>query len=145
MSQNHNQHNKPKVAQPIYDDMDENDIDVTLKKELADAGLEYRFVDFKQARMNGGRSRAGWRVYKRVSEDPRIQGISGMSDPDGLVRQGTLVLAVKTIASAQKQRQRRDDQNTTLKKYNEHVTKELEGDARKLGGSRAISGYEKNS
>lgn len=135
-----------KVAQPLYEDVDETDIDIALKKELAEKDLEYRFIDFKQAKLNGGRSRAGWMIYRRESEDPRLQGIAALADPDGLVRQGSLVLAVKTKASAERQRFKRDSQNKTLKKYNEHVTNELEGQARKLGGSsRAIAGYEKNS
>lgn len=135
-----------KVPQPVYDDMDETDIDLALKKELAEKNLEYRFIDFKQAKLNGGRSRAGWMIYRRESADPRLQGIASLADPDGLVRQGSLVLAVKTSASAERQRFKRDSQNKTLKKYNEHVTNELNGQAQKLGGSsRAIAGYEKNS
>ncbi len=142
------QDNKPqqKMSQPIYDDTDETDLDGTLKKELADKGLEYRFIDFKQAKANGGMSRNGWIVYKRESENPRLQGISSLMDADGLVRQGSMVLAVKTKQGAAKQRLRRDRQNESLKQYNKHVTNEVEAEARKLGGSsRVIAGYEKNS
>lgn len=135
-----------KFTPPIYDDVDENDIDGVLKEELAQKGLEYRFIDFKQARNNGGRSRSGWMIYRRESEDPRLQGLKALADPDGLVRQGTMVLAVKTNQGAQKQRDRRDSQNKSLNKYTETVTRELEGDARRLGGSsRLIAGYDKNS
>ncbi len=135
-----------KFTPPIYDDVDENDIDSTLKQELSEAGLEYRFIDFKQAKLNGGRSRAGWIIYRRKSEDPRLQGITALADPDGLVRSGTMVLAVKTKQAADIQRHKRDSQNTSLKKYTDTVTRELDGDARKLGGSsRVIAGYDKNS
>lgn len=135
-----------KKAQPIYDDSDENDIDHLLKQELEEKGLEYRFIDYKQAVKNGGRSRTGWRVYVRESEDPRIAGISGMTDPDGLTRNGTLVLAVKTAQAAEKQRSRTRDQNRTLKKYNDLKAAELDSEAKKLGGnSQAIVGYERNS
>ncbi len=135
-----------KPAQPIYDDVDENDIDSILKKELKEKGLEYRFIDFKQAKQNGGRSRNGWIVYKRDSEDPRLQGITSLADPDGLVRQGSMVLAVKTLAGAEKQRTRIKNQNQQSSKYNEHITNEVENEARRLGGSsRAIAGYDKNS
>lgn len=135
-----------KHVQPIYDDTDENDIDSILKEELKSKNLEYRFIDFKQAKLNGGRSRAGWQIYRRESEDPRLQGIKGLADPDGLVRQGSMVLAVKTTQSAQKQRDRRDAQNVSLKKYNDTVSKEVAQDASKLGGSsRVIQGYDKNS
>lgn len=135
-----------KFTPAIYDDTDEQDIDSILKKELEDQGLEYRFIDFKQARLNGGRSRAGWMIYKRQSEDPRLQGIAALADPDGLVRQGSLVLAVKTKASADRQRARRDAQTAALNGYTNFKVKELDGEARKLGGSsRIIAGYDKNS
>lgn len=134
-----------KSAPAIYEDFDENDIDAQLKKELNDKNLEYRFVDFKKAKELGGRSRGGWILYKRESQDPRIQGISSLIDPDGLVRQGTLVLAVKTKAMAERKRDNIASQSRTLKQYNEDKARELSGDARKLGSSRVLSGYEKNS
>lgn len=135
-----------KFQPAIYEDTDEYGIDPILKQELEEQGLEYRFIDFKQAKLNGGRSRAGWIVYKRVSKDPRLAGIEALADADGLVRQGSMVLAVKTKAGADRQRKRRDDQNKTLRRYTQTVTQELDGQARQLGGSsRIIAGYDKNS
>lgn len=135
-----------KFSASLFDEQDDYGIDSILKKELEDQGLEWRFIDFKQARLNGGRSRAGWIIYKRQSEDPRLQGIASLADPDGLVRNGSLVLAVKTKAAADRQRKRRDEQNRMLSRYTQHVTQELDGDAKKLGGSsRIIAGYDKNS
>lgn len=130
----------------IYEDSDnEYELDIALKKELADQNLEYRFIDFKKAKLNGNRSRAGWIIYVRQSEDPRAQGIKALMDPDGLVRNGSMVLAVKTKAGAQRQRARRDSQNRTLTQYNKHVAKELGQEAKKLGGNtRIIAGYEQN-
>lgn len=136
-----------KFTPPSYDDGgDEFGIDGILKKELEEQGLEWRFIDFKQARLNGGRSRSGWIIYKRQSVDPRLQGIESLADPDGLVRQGSLVLAVKPTAYAQRQRDRRDQQNKMLKGYTEHVTKELGVHAQtQLSGSKILAGYDKNS
>lgn len=135
-----------KFTPPLYEDTDESDIDAALKKELVDQGLEWRFIDFKQAKLNGGRSRAGWIVYRRQSKDPRLAGIEALADPDGLVRQGTMVLAVKTKAGADRQRSRRDEQTRFYNQYTKQVTKEFDSNARKLGGSsRAIVGYDKNS
>lgn len=129
-----------------HEDDNELDIDVVLKKELQEKGLEYRFIDFKQAKLNGGRSRAGWIVYKRESDDPRTQGIKSLADPDGLVRQGSMVLAVKPTAMADRQRARRDVQNRSLKQYTKDVAAELDSKARSLGGgSKIIAGYDKNS
>lgn len=131
---------------PIYEDtQSEYDIDSVLKKELDAHGLEYRFIDFKKAKLNGGRSRAGWIVYKRQSEDPRLQGIQSLADADGLVRQGSMVLAVKTKQSAERQRRQRDEQSRALTQYTKNVADELDGQARKLGGNtRIIQGYDKN-
>lgn len=134
-----------KFTPTIYEDTDGEDIDAPLKAELEAQGLEYRFIDFKQAKLNGGRSRAGWIVYRRQSQDPRIAGIAAFSDSDGLVRSGTMVLAVKTKVGADRQRKRRDDQQAILNRYTKTVTQELDGDARKLGGStRILAGYDKN-
>jgi hypothetical protein len=132
----------------MYDDQneDEMDIDLALKDELAKQGLEYRFIDFKKAMHNGGRSRAGWIIYKRQSEDPRLQGIKSLADPDGLVRQGSMVLAVKPKHRADQQRKRVAMQNRSLSQYNKTVAEELDSKARSLGGAtRIIQGYEKNS
>lgn len=135
-----------KFTPPIYEEQIEGDIDVALKAELAELNLEYRFIDFKKAALNGGRSRAGWIVYRRQSEDPRLQGIKAMADPDGLTRDGTMVLAVKPKAAADRQRARRDAQNKIMRRYTQTVTQELDGQAKRLGGSsRIIAGYDKNS
>ena len=137
---------KRKKAQLIYGDQDGNDIDSILKQELEDLGLEYRFIDYKQAKANGGVSRTGWRVYQRDTSDPRIQGVNSMTDADGFVRQKSLILAVKTKASAEKKRAAILKQNKQLSGYNKTVTDEVAADAAKLGGSsRAIAGYDKNS
>lgn len=135
-----------KKAQLIYGDQNGNDIDSILKQELEDLGLEYRFIDYKQAKLNGGMSRAGWKVYKRISDDTRIQGVNTMGDADGLVRQGSLVLAVKTKHNAEFKREQIRKSNEQLSRYNKTVTDEVSADAAKLGGSsRAIAGYDKNS
>lgn len=135
-----------KFTPAIYEDTDEYGIDSILKAELEEQGLEWRFIDFKQAKLNGGRSRAGWIVYRRQSKDPRLAGIEALADPDGLVRQGSMVLAVKTKAGADRQRARRDSLNASMRRYTKTVTQELDGHARQLGGSsRIIAGYDKNS
>lgn len=144
----HPKHGKVKVNTPAVYDGDDNeyDIDPVLKKELKEQGLAYRFIDFKQARMNGGRSRSGWVIYRRQSDDPRLQGIKALADPDGLVRQGSMVLAVKTEQNAERQRSRREAMNRSLRQYNKVAADELEQSARKLGGNtRVIQGYDKNS
>ena len=132
---------------PIYDiDSDDTyDVDQVLKKELQEQNLEFRWIDFKRARLNGGRSLGGWIIYKRRSEDPRMQGISALADPDGLVRNGSMVLAVKTKANAEKQRRRRDQLSKSFSDYNKLLADELSQDAKRLGGStKVLAGYDKN-
>ncbi|UOF79091.1 hypothetical protein [Caudoviricetes sp.] len=137
---------KTKFQATDYGDFDdENDIDDVLKKELAEKNLEYRFIDYKQAKLNGGRNRNGWMVYKRDTEDPRLSGIASLKDPDGMVRQGSMVLAVKTKNSAEKQRNKIRHQTRSLNDYNKATAEELDQKARQLGGSRIVAGYDKNS
>lgn len=138
---------KTKFSATEYGEFDdENDIDDVLKKELADKGLEYRFIDYKQAKLNGGRNRSGWMVYKRESDDPRLSGIASLKDPDGLVRSGSMVLAVKTLNGAEKQRDKIKRQTRSMNDYNKSTAQELDQQARKLGGStRIVAGYDKNS
>lgn len=135
-----------KLSKINYDEIDENDIDGALKKELEEKELEYRFIDFKQARELGGSSRAGWRVYKRESKNPDTFGIDAFTDPDGLTRKGTLVLGVKPRQLAQRQRDKIKARRDVLNGYNKQVAEEVDKKARRLGGSsHAIAGYEKNS
>ncbi len=142
----HPKHGKVKATSIYEESGDEYDIDPVLKKELKEQGLAYKYIDFKSAKNNGGRSRSGWIIYKRQSEDPRLQGIKALADPDGLVRQGSMVLAVKTEQNADRQRSRRDTMNKSLRQYNKVAAEELEQSARKLGGStRVLAGYDKNS
>lgn len=137
---------KTKYSATDIDDFDdESDIDTVLKAELKEKNLEYRFIDFKQAKLNGGRNRNGWMVYKRESEDPRLSGISSLKDPDGLVRSGSMVLAVKTKNSADKQREKIARQTRSMNDYNKATAEELDQKARQLGGSRIVSGYDRNS
>jgi hypothetical protein len=138
---------KTKFTATEYLDLeDDNDIDPVLKEELAKKELEYRFIDFKQAKLNGGRSRAGWMVYRRESEDPRLSGLQSLADPDGLVRSGSMVLAVKTKAGAERQRSKIRQQTRSMNEYNKATAEELDQKARALGGSsRIVAGYDRNS
>ena len=74
-----------------------------------------------------------------------MQGISALADPDGLVRNGSMVLAVKTKANAEKQRRRRDQLSKSFSDYNKLLADELSQDAKRLGGStKVLAGYDKN-
>ena len=74
------------------------EISPELKAELDQKGLSYRFVDGGKLSQMGGFHKNGWRIYR---QDKKASGtMDGTEffygqDPDGYVRRGTLVLAVK--------------------------------------------------
>lgn len=77
-------------------------LDPELESELKSKGLAWRFVDAKKLLESGGYHAKGWSVYKRTGSSDTI-GSSEFkfgSDPDGIVRRGSMVLAVKTQAQA---------------------------------------------
>lgn len=132
-----------KVKSPYDYDVDGDNLALgeSLKKELEDQGLEYRWIDWKKAKMNGGRSLSGWIVYKRINKDPVLGNIAAFADQDDLVRNGTMVLAVKTRPNAAKQRARIKAQNITLGEYQKLAAQDL----REKGLGEVIEGFEKNS
>jgi hypothetical protein len=74
-----------------------------LKKELEEQGLVPHWVDYKQMKELDGYHRSGWQIYfrKNHANIDNQEAKFGRS-PDGIVRRGTLVLAVKTKESAEK-------------------------------------------
>lgn len=117
----------------LYEGDEEGKIESSLQKELEAAGLKFKFIDYKQAKANGGRSRAGWIIYA---------GLDGNKEP---VRRGTTVLAVKTDANAKKQKDRIELQRKVMNRYNNNKAEELNREAQSLGGtSRIIAGYNEN-
>lgn len=91
-----------------------------LAKTLEEQGLEARWVNAKQLYANQGYHNRGWVVYKQASSGT-IDNASFLrgNDPDGLVRRGDCILAVKKIEAAEKHRQYLKDkaerQNRTSK------------------------------
>ncbi len=115
----------------LYDGQEEGQLDSGLKAEITQAGLKCKFIDYKQAKANGSRSRNGWIIYT---------GLDGNQEP---VRRGTLVLAVKTDANAKKQKDRIELQRKAMNRYNQNKEAELNADAKGIN-SRVIAGYNEN-
>lgn len=71
------------------------DVPDDLKKEIDAKGLEYRWVDSKQMAENGNMHKNHWTLYRRdtatVSPEAQAFGLP----PDGTIRRGTVVLAVR--------------------------------------------------
>lgn len=115
----------------LYEGEDEGKISAGLASELKALGLHYKFIDYKQAKANGNRSRNGWIIYT---------GADGNSDP---VRRGTTVLAVKTGANYKKQKDRVELQRKAMNKFNKNKEAELQSEASGIS-SRIIAGYNEN-
>lgn len=82
-------------------------LDEELKKELQDQKLSYRFVDAKKLYEMGGYHAKGWVPYKRKPGASANIGIAEFkfgSDPEGVIRRGSMILAVKTEEQAEKHR-----------------------------------------
>lgn len=81
------------------------DISPDIKQVLQKEGLEGRYVNIKRLQDLGGVSQKGWVPYKIPKEvqEKRAANLFG-SDPDGFVRRGDLVLAVKKKEDAEHHR-----------------------------------------
>lgn len=121
-------------------------IDEALKAELAENGLACRFINFKQYRENYGIHKSGWVAYKRKSKDPTPAGDLFGSDPDGYVRRGDMILAVKKQEDADKQKKFLQQRSTTLQgNYNKEKAEELRKLMRDSGVQAQIhEGYDEN-
>lgn len=77
-----------------------------LKKELKEQGLEGRWVNYKKLLDNQGYHEKGWVAYKRKKSDTIDVGtFLGGTDPDGYIRRGDSILAVKTVGNAERHRE----------------------------------------
>lgn len=76
-----------------------------LKRELDAAGLEARWVSAKLLATDPNSHPRGWRPYfRKKTETTDKPGFHFGNDPDGLVRRGTMVLAVKPKETAENHR-----------------------------------------
>lgn len=90
---------KPKTQILNHNDIFGNALSLTdeIKKDLEEQGLTPRFVDYKKLKEMDGYHEKGWTIYKK----PKCDSIDNRefkfgSTPDGVVRRGSMVLAVKS-------------------------------------------------
>jgi hypothetical protein len=74
-----------------------------IKNELTSKGYEWRFVNAKQMYANQGYHKNGWVVYKRDKKSN--DGILFGNDPEGIIRRGDSILAVKPKQQAELHRE----------------------------------------
>jgi hypothetical protein len=115
----------PKSAKDLFKPRNLLDISDELKAELEAAGLDYRWVDAKQMSDSGNMHRNHWQIYRRptgtVSTGEQAFGLP----PDGTVRRGTVVLAVRKNEISQGHRE-------ALREKTKRQTASVKGAAREL-------------
>lgn len=65
-----------------------------LKKEITSKGLEYRWISYRHYVENGNFHKHSWAVYKPEKKDSD-QGFYLGNNPDGIIRRGDCILAVR--------------------------------------------------
>lgn len=116
-----------------------------LKKEIADQGLEYRFINKSRFAEAGNMHRGAWKPYNVKARDV-IETFQGI-DPEGVITRGDLILAVRPKAIGTKFRQRLLEKNARYASFNKAKAEELRDMARKAGISDEVTiheGYEDN-
>ena len=130
-----------------YSDLfgDATSISEELKKELEEQGLVPRWVDYKQMKEMDGYHKKGWVIYRRKNRDIiDNQEFRFGTGPDGLVRRGSMVLAVKSKADWVKHKNYLKDK---AERYGAYFKKRQVSELRKLAQDSGIKttiveGYE---
>lgn len=82
-------------------------LDADIQAEIDRKGLVARFVDAKKLQEFGGYHPKGWVPYKREKKSSDTIGTEEFkfgNDPSGIIRRGSLILAVKTKEDVAKHR-----------------------------------------
>jgi hypothetical protein len=123
-------------------------LDPELSAELEAKGLVPRFVDAKRMGEMGGYNDKGWVVYKRekkASDTINPSDFKFGNDPSGIIRRGSLVLAVKTKEKADQHRRFLNQRSSQQQQINKQKADELRAFARQSGiVTEVFEGYEEN-
>lgn len=125
---------KASISQPTtagnYDDLFGNplSIDDDLKAEIASQNLDYRWVDAMELGSMGGYHKRGWRAYRRKNTTSGNIGTGDFmlgSSPDGTVRRGTIILAVRPLTVSAQHKAMLKNSAARKKGYKKEQAKEL--------------------
>jgi hypothetical protein len=117
------------------------DVNSELKKELKEKNLVYRWINAKQFQQSFGFHRSGWVPYKR-SSSTKVDSLFG-GDPEGYVRRGDLVLAVKSTEDQAKHKAGIAYKTSLYSGLNRKQAQQLAESARQAGFKTKVSeGYE---
>ena len=98
---------KPAPAPIGMDDVFGNRLSIpqVIKDEAEAKGLELRWIDAKKLYENSGYHEKGWEPYKRESSATLdVNSFKFGSDPTGVVRRGSVILATRPKAVCEKHR-----------------------------------------
>jgi len=119
-------------------------LDKELEKELKEKGLVARFINAGTLYKNQGYHNAGWIPYKRgcdTMEQSRKDFHMG-SDPEGIIRRGDCILAVKSEEAVEKQKAFLRKKADRYKGFTKQKAQELRQMARDIGGATIHEGYD---
>lgn len=121
-------------------------LDPELEAELDAKGLEGRFVDYKKLVEFAGYHKHGWTPYKRdISATIGSADFKFGADPDGLVRRGTVVLAVKPKEKVQIHRDFLKQKAQKYSQSNKNLAQEMRDYVRRDGSSaEVLEGWDSN-
>lgn len=141
---------KPKMQDLAYDDMFGNNLalDPELQKELDEKGLVPRWVDAKRLFEMNGFNDKGWRTYRREnrsSDTINTLDFKFGNDPTGIIRRGSLILAVKSKEQADKHRMFLNERTDKQAQINTKSAEQLRAFAKSNGlDAKIYEGYEDN-
>jgi hypothetical protein len=138
---------QPKQGRVVTDDLFGNAFHLSdeIKKELKDQGLEARFVNAKTIYENQGYHNKGWKVYKRKKDATLTSDFRDGKDPEGIIRRGDCILAVKEIAQANAHRALLKQRAERYKSFKKEQAAKLRQAAKESGLDTRIDendGYE---
>jgi len=119
-------------------------VDPALAKEIKDKGLVYRFINAPQLQQNYGYHRSGWTPYKReATEKKGSLDFQFGTDPEGYVRRGDLVLAVKTVRANEQRKAKIAASTARYDQFNKQAANQLKDFSKENGlDMRVEEGYE---
>jgi hypothetical protein len=126
---------KPKRASFQEPDFFRNKLVVApeVAAEIAEQGLECRWIDYKKYIADDNQHNRGWTVYRR-KQDSATAALQFGNNPDGIIRRGNTVLAVRPIEQGDEHRAYIKERNKILKGFKKAKANEL----REAGGSDLV-------
>lgn len=115
------------------------DIDPKVKEEINKKGLVARWINATDFTKNHGFHRSGWAPFKSEAHKSNATSLLFGGDPEGYVRRGDLVLAVKTSEQSKRHKSLIDAKNARLKGINKSQADDLRKAAKSAGFDTEVS------